>query len=222
MSDRTAVGDSATFGREPLRIDVGGLVERSVTSLYAHLVTRPTGRAVRSAIEAQVEERGKAALSLIDLSEVTVLDFSCADEVVAKLLMRFSRPPEPPHAYFIFRGVAEAHLDPIEAVLERHDLTAVGETEPGRYRLLGPRQPIDEQLWGRLEGHGRVPAGGVEEWLAHVLDDDAKAAHDAMERLLVRGLVFRSRGSGDLLALSALAVGLPGGPAPDTGREEDI
>lgn len=219
MPHRIGVEDFAAFGGEPLRIDVGGLVERSVTSLYAHLVTRPTGRAVRSAIEAQVEGRGKAALSLIDLSEVTVLDFSCADEVVAKLLMRFSRPPEPPHAYFIFRGVAEAHLDPIEAVLERHDLTAVGETEPGRYRLLGPRQPSDEQLWGRLEGHGRVPGSGLDAWLAHVLDEDLKAAYDAMERLLMRGLVFRSQGSGDLLALSALAVGLPRGRDPDSGRE---
>ncbi|HCR04782.1 MAG TPA: hypothetical protein DIU18_06310, partial [Gemmatimonadetes bacterium] len=69
----------------PIQIDVGSLVQRSVATLYSHLVTRPTGRAVRLAIESLLADAGDIALSLIDLSEVNVLDFSCADEAVAKL-----------------------------------------------------------------------------------------------------------------------------------------
>jgi hypothetical protein len=40
---------------DPVWIDVGQVLQRTVASLYAHLVTRPTGRAVRMAIEAQLQ-----------------------------------------------------------------------------------------------------------------------------------------------------------------------
>ena len=75
-------------GVEAISIDVGRVLRSSVESLYSHLVTRPTGRAVRLAIEEEVTAGSRTALSLIDLSDVTVMDFSCADELVAKLLMR--------------------------------------------------------------------------------------------------------------------------------------
>ena len=53
---------------DPIAIDVGSLVQKTVTSLYSHLVTRPTGRAVRMAIETQLSGAGQQSLSLIDLS----------------------------------------------------------------------------------------------------------------------------------------------------------
>ena len=95
---------------DPIAIDVGGLVRKTVTSLYSHLVTRPTGRAVRMAIETQLSGTVPRSLSLIDLSEVTILDFSCADEVVAKLLQRYL--DDTAHeAFFVFCGVREPHRD---------------------------------------------------------------------------------------------------------------
>ncbi len=45
---------------DPIAIDVGHLLHRTVTSLYAHLVTRPTGRAVRMAIESAARGDGGA------------------------------------------------------------------------------------------------------------------------------------------------------------------
>ena len=84
------------FGSDPVSIDVGRLVRRNVASLYSSLVTRPTGQAVRLAIEnVLAEETGPISLSVIDLSQVTVIDFSCADEVVAKLLLRFLEEGSP-------------------------------------------------------------------------------------------------------------------------------
>ena len=56
----------------PISIDVGRLVRRTVASLYSSLVTRPTGQAVRLAIEnVLAEESGPVSLSVIDLSQVT-------------------------------------------------------------------------------------------------------------------------------------------------------
>ena len=105
-------------GLDPIWIDVGQVLQRTVTSLYSHLVTRPTGRAVRMAIETQLRTAGERSLSLIDLSEVVIIDFSCADEVVAKLL-EVSRESRTHEAFFVFGGVHEPHRDQIETVLER-------------------------------------------------------------------------------------------------------
>ena len=95
-------------GVEPISIDVGHVLRGSVESLYSPLVTRPTGRAVRLAIEEQVSGSSRPALSLIDLSDVTIMDFSCADEIVAKLLMRFLEDDRPRHALFFFGGLRQS------------------------------------------------------------------------------------------------------------------
>ncbi len=187
---------------DPVSIDVGGLVRRSVASLYSHLVTRPTGRAVRLAIETQVAEAGETCLSVVDLSEVAVLDFSCADEVVAKLLLRYLGEDRPREAFFVFHGVREPHRDPIEAVLERQALAAVIEEGDGRHRLLGSRSGMEGEVWARVEARGHLPTGEVEEvWPAR--------EREALEGLVRRRLVFRAPAGGGFRALSTLVEDLP-------------
>lgn len=187
---------------QPMQIDVSRLVQRSVASLYAYLVTRPTGRAVRLAIESQLAEAGERSCSLIDLSEVTVLDFSCADEVVAKLLLRYMEADRPREAYFVFRGVRDLHREPIEAVLERQHLAAVGQREDGAFELLGSRTEAEHAAWQAVEGPGRLEAEEVA--LALPAAEDRRA----LERLVERRLVFRES-SGRLHALSRLVQDLP-------------
>ena len=185
---------------DPICIDVGQVLQRTVASLYAHLVTRPTGRAVRMAIEAQLRSAGAGArsLSLIDFSEVVILDFSCADEVVARLVedATKSRTHE---AFFVFRGVHEPHRDQIESVLERRGLATVAETEPGRFQLLGTRTEGEERVWSELERRGRADPEAVAEIA------NGAAELEALESLLERRLLFRSPRSGRLHALSRLA-----------------
>ncbi len=192
------------FGVDPVAIDLRRLVERQVASLYAHLVTRPTGRAVRRAIESQLASAGATALSVIDFSEVHVLDFSCADEVVAKLLLHYQPPEEATRAFFILRGVSDLHLEPIQAVLERHRLAAVAETGRGRCRLVGVWSEADARVWGSLEEREALSPGDVP---AHLPDEVDRAT---LESLVRRGLVFRRPGSGDYLALSGLMRSLMG------------
>jgi len=182
---------------DPISIDVGGLVRKTVTSLYSHLVTRPTGRAVRMAIETQLSGTVARSLSLIDLSEVTILDFSCADEVVAKLLQRYV--DDTAHeAFFVFCGVREPHRDQIQVVLERQSLIAVAETGPGTFELLGTPTLVEADSWSSLERRGLLEPDGLTEFLP---DDEARAA---LDRLVDRRVAFRSPGSGRYHALSRL------------------
>ncbi|MFP3948767.1 MAG: hypothetical protein ACLFWG_08550 [Longimicrobiales bacterium] len=165
---------------DPVSVDVGSIVRRTVASPYSHLITRQTGRAVRLAIEGQVLDAGDRTLSLVDLSEVRVLDFSCADEVVAKLLLRSSDRASGPDTYFVFRGIQEVHREPIDAVLERQSLLAVAETEAGRFELLGTASEEERRVWGVLEAVGRIPENEVERHLPR-----------PPEREILRGLVRR-------------------------------
>jgi hypothetical protein len=183
---------------DQVRIDVGQVLQRTVASLYAHLVTRPTGRAVRMAIEAQLRAAaGTRSLSLIDLSEVVILDFSCADEVVARLVADATKSPTH-EAFFVFRGVHEPHRDQIESVLERRGLAVVVETDPGSFQLLGTRTAGEDRIWYEVERRGLV---GPED-VAQIAADAADLR--ALESLLARRLAFRSPSSGRVHALSRL------------------
>jgi hypothetical protein len=185
----------------PVQIDVGGLVRRSVATLYSHLVTRPTGRAVRLAIETQLAEAGETSCSLIDLSEVTVLDFSCADEVVAKLLARYLGEDRPREAFFVFRGVVDQHREPVEAVLERQGLAAVADIGR-RCQLLGVRTGLEDVVWSVVEEHGRLPNDDIPALLRRRRD------RETLDVLVRRRLVFRSP-AGDVHALSRFVGDLP-------------
>ena len=183
---------------DPIAIDVGSLVQRTVASLYSHLVTRQTGRAVRLAIETQLAEAGERSLSVIDLSEVAILDFSCADEVVAKLLLRYQEAVHPAEAFFVFRGVHEPHRDQVEVVLLRQSLAAVAETRQGTYELLGTHTAEEASAWNALETRGLIAREDVDDVLA------GAGEREALDRLVERCVAFRSPITGRYHALSRL------------------
>ena len=172
-------------------IDLTGVLRRTVCDLYSDLVTRPTGAAVRDGIEKQLADLGDRSLTVIDFSHVRLLDYSCADEIVAKLLMRYAAsddaPPPPRDAYFVFRGVKDSHLDAIEAVLERHGLAIVAELDAGDVILVGSVLDEERRVWEALCRLGRLTA--IE--LSRASGLDGVEAERVLERLLRRRLAMR-------------------------------
>ena len=164
----------------PVSIDLQSLVRRSVASLYSHLVTRPTGRALRLGIESQIVELGDRCLSVLDFRQVVILDYSCADEAVAKLILRYIGDDRPSDAYFLARGVGDHHRDPIESVLARHDLALVAEVDDG-FTLLGNVTPLERDAWCALEEVRIAPAAEIAQRL-----DVAPAQADAALAALAR------------------------------------
>ncbi len=69
-----------------VEIDLGKVCQENGAS--NHLVTRPTGRAVREAVEERLRSLGPRTLVTLDFLGVGIVDYSCADEVVAKLITR--------------------------------------------------------------------------------------------------------------------------------------
>ena len=143
-----------------MHIDVSTVLRQTLScELYSNLVTRPTGAAVRTQIEALLAESRERSLTVIDFSHVGMIDFSCADEVVAKLLLRYVAAERADReAYFLFRGVNDDHWDAIEAVLERHGLALVLETVDGA-RIVGMVNDGERRAWEKVYELGRtVPA----------------------------------------------------------------
>src|SRR6266576_3446461 len=66
------------------------VLQESISGVYADLVTRPTGRVVRERIERAIAGRGgdtgEITIARMDFTGVGCIDYSCADEIVAKLL----------------------------------------------------------------------------------------------------------------------------------------
>lgn len=165
-------------------IDVGTVLRGTVCDLYSNLVTRPTGAAVRTAIERQVGEVGAPVVTTIDFSQVNLLDFSCADEIVAKLLLRYTSDDGLP-GYLTFRGIHEGHIDPIETVLERHALALVSWHE-GEAELFGYVDDDERDHWIAVRDHGPLWASTV----ARLLNVSESFSQTQLERLSRRRLVM--------------------------------
>ena len=143
----------ARAGMASLDIDLTRMHRRTVTSFYSNLVTRPTGRAVRMGVESQLAEldAGRSfCLSVLDFSQVNVLDYSCADEIVAKLLLRYLQPDRPTDVYFVARGLQDHHREAVGQVLERHRLLLVTLNDDQTSSLLGASNPFERTCWGAL------------------------------------------------------------------------
>ncbi|MDQ8157996.1 MAG: hypothetical protein P3B76_01855 [Gemmatimonadota bacterium] len=168
-----------------MHIDVGTVLRGTVCDLYSNLVTRPTGAAVRSAIEQQVIEIGASVVTTIDFSQVNLLDFSCADEIVAKLLLRYASDDGLP-GFLTFRGIHEGHIDPIETVLERHALALVSWHE-GAAELFGHVDDEERRCWEAVRDHGPVWPDAIARLLSM---SDADATLE-LDRLRGRRLIMR-------------------------------
>lgn len=165
-------------------IDVGTVLGNC--GPFTNLLTRPTGAAVRSQIEEQLAGLRDSAVTVIDFSHVQLLDFSCADEVIAKLLLRFGSEPAQ-EAYFVFRGVT-AHLDAIETVLERHMLALVIQLDDGAAQLIGEVPAAERRMWEALRKIG----GGVASVIAAELGINEPETVEMLDGLKRRRLVMRS------------------------------
>jgi hypothetical protein len=174
----------------PFSFDLSSLVRRSVASLYSHLVTRPTGRALRHGIESQIGESSHLCLSVLDFTQVVVLDYSCADEAVAKLIQRYQAEERPADAYFVARGLAEQHREPLDEVLLRHGLTLVAEDD-GQFVLLGAFSELEALVWQAVQRRGVASSGQVHSEVSADYADVAEAdVAGALATLTHRRVLF--------------------------------
>lgn len=160
----------------------------AVASLYQEfLVTRQTGRAVRDGIERLIAGRCGESLAVLDIRDVAVIDFSCADEVVAKLVLGHDAYPTASGPRFVLvRGVREHHLESVEGALRRRGLVVAAESATGEPILLGEIEPESGTVWEALCLCGRVGSDDLATSLGIERDSCARILEDLLHRRLVR------------------------------------
>ncbi len=126
------------------------------------------------------------------------MDFSCADEIVAKLLMRFLEEDSPGDSLFVFGGVCQSLHEPIQTVLERQELLAVTQGSDGCCELMGTRTEEEEYVWTVLEGRGRIRAAEVSGVFP------GSHHREALDELVLRRVAFVPPGDHIYHALSTL------------------
>jgi hypothetical protein len=112
----------------------------------SNLVTRETGRSMRELIELRLEREPEGAVVALDFSHVGIIDFSCADEIVSKLVARL-QALEYGDKYVVLHGLTSTHEENIAVALERKKLAVLVSRPDGSWRLLGSLNPyLNEAL----------------------------------------------------------------------------
>ena len=135
-------------------IDVHAVLQESVSGIYADLVTRPTGRVVRERIErVMATAEGDMVVARIDFTGVGCIDYSCADEIVAKLLR--DQP-----AVVVLMGLSDGHREAIEPVLAGHRLAALIERADGTLEAMGAPEAASALLEALVVRRLAAPTAG--------------------------------------------------------------
>jgi hypothetical protein len=166
-------------------IHIGHLLRETVASPYRNLVTRPTGAAIRNRIQ-ETLAGSDCLTALLDFSGIELLDFSCADEVVAKLLLADA---DRGGRFVVLGGLREDQHEAIEYVLTHHRL-AVAAVAPGDEhdgpRLLGWVTPDARAAFACIAARGALTAlelAAVLDWV--VGRGEAALAALAQHRLVL-------------------------------------
>ncbi len=154
---------------------------------YHDLVTRRTGAAVRSVIERQLEGLADGSVAFLDFSHIGVLDRSCADEFLAKLMLPLTTDHPERDGYVVIRGVNDGHVEAIESVLLVHGLALVVQFPDGTARLVGAVTDRERWLWDLV-----MLTGGTEpESLPAEAGLTAEEAQQLLDSLARRRLLRR-------------------------------
>lgn len=118
------------------KYDLSKLLKEELGTSSKDLVTRPSGQTIRERIESDVENEQNGSIVELDFSGIGVIDYSCADEVIAKLVSRLLGG-EYGDKYLLLTGLNDNQKENIEVALERKDLAVTAETGDGKRVVLG-------------------------------------------------------------------------------------
>jgi hypothetical protein len=149
-------------------------------------------------IEEQVASCEGEVLTVLDFKNVAVIDYSCADEVVAELAFiavgrptRLETDPGGPRRRFVLiRGLEAHHQDPIDSALRRRELAVAAELADGQSVLLGAVDESEVNLWRLVCERERIGP----EPLAGELGLPEREARVRLDELYRRRLLLRRAG----------------------------
>lgn len=144
--------------------DLYKLLKDELGNGSSDLVTRPSGNKVRERIEKDIAKEKDGAVVALDFSKIGIIDFSCADEIVAKLVSRLISG-EYGDRHIILTGLNENQKENIEVALERKDLAVMGELKNKAKTLIGNLDNYLKQTLNLILDKGNITAKELSEVL---------------------------------------------------------
>jgi len=112
------------------------LLKEELKNGSCDLVTRNSGQVIRERIERDIVKEDEGKVVRLDFSKIGIVDYSCADEIVAKLVSRLLSG-EYGDKYIVLTGLNENQKENLEVALERKGLAVMGRMKDGENVLLG-------------------------------------------------------------------------------------
>ena len=126
----------AIMTEEMVKYDLYKLLKEELGNGSKDLVTRPSGEKIRRRVERDMEKEPAGAVVALDFTKIGIIDYSCADEIVAKLVSRLLSG-EYGDKYLVLTGLNENQKENIEVALERKDLAVVAVMKDSARVVLG-------------------------------------------------------------------------------------
>jgi hypothetical protein len=139
------------------RFDIGAWLQAEAYT--THLVGQDIGRQVREAIEEQLRTTDAGAVTTLDCATVDHLDFSAADECVAKLVVRVMAL-EYGDIFLVLAGLTPTQEANVFVALERKKLATLIQRQTGT-EIIGHLNPYLRQGFDFLAG---IKVGTARDW----------------------------------------------------------
>ncbi len=151
------------------------------------LVTRPSGQIIRERIERDIGKEREGAVIALDFSKIGIIDYSCADEIVAKLISRLLGG-EYGDKYIVLTGLNENQKENIEVALERKDLAVMAQMKDGTKILMGSLNNYLKETLNVILTRGQITARELSE----VMKLEANTSGTRLLNLYKKRLVKRT------------------------------
>jgi len=151
-----------------------------------NLVTRETGKIVRRAIENRIGKEPEGTVVVLDFCHVGIIDFSCADEIIAKLVARLNSQ-EYGDKFIILKELSHNQEENINVAMERKRLAILSFKEGGGWRILGILNPYLTEALNYVMERGTITARE----LADITQAEISAASTKLINLHKLRLVLR-------------------------------
>ncbi len=163
------------------------LLKEELGNGSSDLVTRPSGNKIRERIETDIAKEKDGAVVALDFSKIVIVDYSCADEIVAKLISRLLSG-EYGDRYIVLTGLNENQKENIGVALERKDLAVMGAMKNKAKTLIGNLDNYLKQTLNLILDRGSITA----KELSEALELPANTSGTRLLNLYKKRLVIRT------------------------------
>ena len=165
------------------------LLKEELKNGSADLVTRQSGQVIRERIERDISREKDGEVIALDFSKIGIIDYSCADEIIAKLISRLTSS-EYGDKYIVLTGLSENQKENIEVALERKDLSVMAEMN-GEKILIGSLNNYLKETLNLILNKGRITSSELSEALKLPANTSGTRLLNLYKKRLVRRISER-------------------------------